>query len=475
MGQAYRRHAGSPASGGPRAGIVTGCVKLNLTQIGRQGRLDDMTTKPNTTRTFTMFGITEPTPGPRWQGLFDATWPAYRAWYLQDGDDARPTREEAEARLEEHLPELVDTYRSLVKLAGDDDDAARMLTMWDMPTFLPGCTQAVATPPDSDERVLVRNYDYSPDLFEWVSYSSEFTGRQVVGTSDCLWGLLDGMNDAGLVVSLTFGGRPGSKPGFGIPIVVRYLLEVAETVEQAVERLETIPVGMAYNLTLTDATGRAATVFVAPGERPEVSPLPAAANHRGTEPEYPEHARRYRSVERQQHALDLVDGRTDGDTLADAFLRQPLHATAYAEGFGTVYTAVYRPADGTLEYRWPDARFTRRFDAPQDSIVVPLHGDWPAAATSEEDHVMSDTALPEGFPSLHELDPASLGRLARAAMSELAERGDQASFAELLTMNGHAGVALGAAARALAANGSWSQVADLTGTTKQAAWSRWRA
>jgi len=27
---------------------------------------------------------------------------------------------------------------------------------------------------------------------------------------------------------------------------------------------------------------------------------------------------------------------------------------------------------------------------------------------------------------------------------------------------------------ALAANGSWSQVADLSGTTKQAAWSRWR-
>ena len=41
-------------------------------------------------------------------------------------------------------------------------------------------------------------------------------------------------------------------------------------------------------------------------------------------------------------------------------------------------------------------------------------------------------------------------------------------------MNAHVGQCLGEAARALAANGSWSQVADLSGTTKQAAWSRWR-
>jgi predicted choloylglycine hydrolase len=56
------------------------------------------------------------------------------------------------------------------------------------------------------------NYDYGLDLFERVVYSSAFTGRRVLGTSDCLWGLLDGMNDAGLGVSLAFGGRPGSSP-----------------------------------------------------------------------------------------------------------------------------------------------------------------------------------------------------------------------------------------------------------------------
>ena len=68
-----------------------------------------------------------------------------------------------------------------------------------------------------DEPVLVRNYDYNPDLFEWVVYSSKFAGRKVIGTSDCLWGLVDGMNDDGLVISLTHGGRQSSAPGFAIP------------------------------------------------------------------------------------------------------------------------------------------------------------------------------------------------------------------------------------------------------------------
>ena len=41
------------------------------------------------------------------------------------------------------------------------------------------------------------------------------------------------MNDDGLAVSLTFGGRRVLGDGFGIPIVLRYLLETCGTVEEA--------------------------------------------------------------------------------------------------------------------------------------------------------------------------------------------------------------------------------------------------
>ena len=154
----------------------------------------------------TVFGINEPTPGPRWRSLFDATWPAYRAWYLGRGDAARPDLDTASAMLARHMPELVQTHENLVGLTGGDETAARMLTLWNAPAFLPGCAQAALTGPTP---ALCRNYDYSPDLWERTIYTSAFTGRRVIGSGDCLWGLLDGMNDAGLVVSLTFGGAPG--------------------------------------------------------------------------------------------------------------------------------------------------------------------------------------------------------------------------------------------------------------------------
>ena len=75
---------------------------------------------------------------------------------------------------------------------------------------------------------------------------------------------------------------------------------------------------------------------------------------------------------------------------------------------------------------------------------------------------------------LDELSSNDLGVLARNAMSILALRGDQEAFSQLLTMNPHAGECLGEAARHLASAASWTQVADLTGVSKQAVWSRWR-
>ncbi|XAS76646.1 hypothetical protein V3G39_01035 [Dermatophilaceae bacterium Sec6.4] len=71
------------------------------------------------------------------------------------------------------------------------------------------------------------------------------------------------------------------------------------------------------------------------------------------------------------------------------------------------------------------------------------------------------------------LPTAQLAEVARHAMSELALRDSRESFTELLSMTGHAGTCVAQSARSLAVAGSWSQVADLSGTTKQAAWSKW--
>ena len=319
----------------------------------------------------TMYGIHEPSPGPRWQALYDATWSAYRRWFLSEGLEARADLATSRTMLQRHMPELVSTWQQLIELAGGDELTARMLSGWCPPRFLPGCSHAVLA---GDRPVLIRNYDYSPDLFEQVCYSSEFTGRKVIGTSDCLWGLLDGMNEDGLVVSLAFGGRPGSGPGFGIPLVVRYLLEVASDVTQACRLLEGLPVSMAYNLTMTDATGATCTAYVAPGCPPEITSAAVATNHRGTRPDYPDHARSLRSQERQQHLIGLLGQDIDRDELAAAFLQPPLRNTGYSRAFGTLYTAVYRPDEPSLEYLWPGASWRRTFDDPDATVDVVLQG-----------------------------------------------------------------------------------------------------
>jgi len=318
----------------------------------------------------TVHAINEPTPGPRWKALFDATWPAYRSWY-QSGSGERPSLEAAIERLERHMPELLPTYRRLVELSGNDQVAARMLTMWNAPAFLPACSQAVLTGPVP---ALCRNYDYSPELWEQTIYSSQFTGRRVIGTGDCLWGLLDGMNDAGLAVSLTFGGRPGFGDGFAIPLVIRYLLEVAETADQAKELLRGLPVAMSYNLAVVDAAGHAFTAFVAPGQEPEFSDAPASTNHHGTVPEFPQRAESLRSVPRLDRLAEVVGSNPTLDDFAAAFLAEPLYNTEYARAFGTLYTAMYLPTEGVVEYRWPGVTWRRGFDDPSDSRQIVLIG-----------------------------------------------------------------------------------------------------
>ena len=69
---------------------------------------------------------------------------------------------------------------------------------------------------------------------------------------------------------------------------------------------------------------------------------------------------------------------------------------------------------------------------------------------------------------------AELAEQARDALRALACRSELEAFQELLDLSRLAGECLGESARTLAAHSSWSQVAGVAGTTKQAAWSRWR-
>ncbi|MDA0164952.1 C45 family autoproteolytic acyltransferase/hydrolase [Solirubrobacter ginsenosidimutans] len=279
--------------------------------------------------------------------LFDQRWPAYRRWYLQDGA-ARPSLAEARAALERHMPELVPAWSALVAAVGADELGARMLTLYDPPPLLSGCSQAAL----EGGAALVRNYDYDPHLFDAVVLHTQLANTRVVGMADQLWGLLDGVNDHGLAMSFTFGGRRCAGRGFSIPIVVRYVLETCATVADGVAALKRIPVQAAYNVTLLDRHGDHATVWLAPGEATRVTEHRVATNHQGVV-DWPEYARWTRTVERFDHLDGLLD--RDAEAVLAGMLQPPLRSADYEGGFGTLYTAVYRPESGEVAYHWPGA------------------------------------------------------------------------------------------------------------------------
>jgi predicted choloylglycine hydrolase len=322
---------------------------------------------------FTFRSIEELELGERWRAVFEERWPHYREWFLREGEEARPSYATSARMLRAHMPELVPAYERVVELAGGGDLAARMLSLYQPPPFLAACSQGAWT--RDGVPLLARNYDYAPSRFEGLVWSTRLLDRRVIGMSDCLWGLLDGMNDAGLAVSLTFGGRQVLGEGFGIPIVTRYVLETCATVEEARVTLARLPYSLSHNLTLVDRSGRVLTAYLAPDREPIFRDVPAATNHQGIV-EWPEQARATRTIEREQAIVrSLGDPAMDAAGFTKSFLRPPLFSTSYAHGFGTLYTAVYRVGEGVVEYRWPTFTWRLSFDAFHEAEHVEVLGE----------------------------------------------------------------------------------------------------
>ena len=314
----------------------------------------------------TFRALSEDDPGPKWAGLFAAYRRAYLDWWAREGLSARATYMEGLGALRRHMPELVPTYEALCDLAGGGDIEARFLSFWCPPKYLSGCSQAIWT---GDAPLLVRNYDYDPRAFDAVVLKTRWGGRGVIGTSDGLFGLVDGMNDAGLAVSLTFGGRQAVGEGFGVPLILRYILQTCETTAEAAAILGRVPCHMSYNVTVIDASRRYVTAYLAPDREPVVTHTPVATNHQ-ERVEWQSHARATATVERERFLLQkLTLHPGPADRFIGAFLKPPLYSLAFDRGFGTLYTAAYRPREGRLSLHWPDREWTQSFAAFEEGAI----------------------------------------------------------------------------------------------------------
>ncbi len=315
----------------------------------------------------TLYAVQELEPGPRWVSIFHHMEEAYRRWFLREGDAARPSYLTASRALRTHMPELVPVYEHLVDLAGGGDFAARLLALWRPTPYLTGCSQAVwsgAVP------LLVRNYDYHPALWDGILLATAWTGQRVIAMLDSLWGVLDGINQDGLAVSLAFGGRPVVGEGFGMPLILRYVLETCRTVEEGTAALIRIPSHMSYNVTLLDARGQHSTVFVAPDRPPTVTRRTLATNHqRAVEWEAFAHATASLDRERYLRAR-LEDPAENPERFVQRFLEPPLYVAWARRGWGTLYTAVYQPSSTSMALHWTGATLRQSIAQFQESAVT---------------------------------------------------------------------------------------------------------
>jgi predicted choloylglycine hydrolase len=257
------------------------------------------------------------------------------------------------------MPELMSHYDRACALVGDDDLAHRILSHYRPPPAIGGCSQAVWL--GEGGPALVRNYDFPLDAVSNRFESTSWSGRTVIAKAQRPWGgCLDGMNEDGLVASLTFGGSRAPGQGFSIILMLRYVLETCRRVDEAVAALSRIPVAMSQNVTVLDPSGDYATVFLGPDRTPGVSRVRVCTNHQETVA-WPEWTSVNLSVERQRALLVALDDPTM--TLSDLtarFLEPPLYCRRAA--FPTVYTAVYRPAERTVDYIWPGRTWRQSFE-----------------------------------------------------------------------------------------------------------------
>lgn len=301
----------------------------------------------------------EDQPDAAWAGRFAAGRAAAEQWYRGQGLDQPPSAADCRAALARHMPELLAQYDRACALAGDDDMAHRILSHYRPAPVYHGCSQAVWL--GSGGPALVRNYDFPPEIVSDRFELTRWSERRVIAKAQRPWGgCYDGLNDAGLVASMTFGGSAAQGLGFSVLLLVRYALETCTGVDEAIRALSGIPVALSHNVTLLDRTGAHATLFLGPGRAPAVSRVPVCTNHQEL-PAGPLPGPLIHSVRRQETLLAALD--EPGMTLAGLtarFLEPPLHSRR--ADAATVYSAVYRPAEGRVDYVWPGAVRHQSFD-----------------------------------------------------------------------------------------------------------------
>jgi predicted choloylglycine hydrolase len=299
----------------------------------------------------------EKQPGHDWLRRFVAGRAETERWYLGAGRPTPPSAIECRAALFKHMPELLPHYDRVCDMVGNDERAHQILSHYRPSPEVSGCSHAVWL--GDRGPALVRNYDFSLDIVTDRFESTAWFGREVIAKSQRPWGgCLDGMNEDGLVASLTFGGSPAQGRGFAVILILRYVLEICRNVSEAIVALSRIPIAQSHNVTLLDKSGSFATLFLGPDRTPLVTTEPICTNHQ-EHVVWPAHAAASLTVERRDVlARRLSQPGLTLSQLIESFQSPPLYSRRAASP--TVYTAIYWPAEKRVDYLWSGETISQR-------------------------------------------------------------------------------------------------------------------
>jgi len=215
---------------------------------------------------------------------------------------------------------------------------------YDVPFPAMGCSTLVK------DSYYVRNYDFSPDLYDArLVFSQPIKGFASVGFSQQIIGRLDGMNEKGLVIGLHFVNQEHKEPGFLATTIVRMVLEQCKTTSEAIDLLKNVPHGYCYNYSITDMQGNSGIVEASPQHQEVIrSPAIACTNHFETNILQTKNRKHMQmSLKRKRYLQTLIEEEL---TPEEAFYRfnhhqSPLFFQDYKDYFGTLHTVLYSPYD----------------------------------------------------------------------------------------------------------------------------------
>ncbi|MYL18855.1 peptidase C45 [Halobacillus litoralis] len=157
-----------------------------------------------------------------------------------------------------HLLEELDGLAQSLNLSSNK--AAALFSGYDVPkTEAMGCSALLT------KDYYVRNYDFSPSLYDGVfSLVQPKNSLASAGYNLQILGRHDGVNEKGLVMGLHFVSNDGYTKGISPWAAIRMALDMCITVDEAISMLKEIPHSACYNFSLGDSRGNMAVVEASP-------------------------------------------------------------------------------------------------------------------------------------------------------------------------------------------------------------------